>query len=115
MLLDSKSMQILEAGVSAAWQQQQLHLQNISNVSTPGYKAKSLVFEQVLEGAQPTGVYQANIVEDETTSTRVDGNNVDSDKESLELYKAYVQYNMLINKVSGELDKYSTVLNCNMQ
>ena len=35
-------------------------------------------------------------------------------KESMELYKAYVQYSMLLNKVTGELGNYSHVLNANM-
>lgn len=115
MFLNSKTMQVLEAGVSATWQQQQLHLQNMSNVSTPGYKAKSMVFEEVLDGMKPTGVVTTKVVEDETISNRPDGNNVDNDKESMELYKAYVQYAMLLNKVSGEMGNYSTVLNMNMQ
>lgn len=115
MFLNSKTMQVLESGVSATWQQQQLHLQNMSNVSTPGYKAKSMVFEEVMDGIKPTGIVTTKVVEDETISTRPDGNNVDSDKESMELYKAYVQYTMLLNKVSGEMGKYTTVLNMNMQ
>ena len=114
MFLTSKTLQTLEAGVAATWQQQQLHLQNLSNVSTPGYKAKGMVFEEVLEGTRPTGVFNAKIVEDITTINRLDGNNVDSDKESMELYKAYVQYSMLLNKVTGELGNYSHVLNANM-
>lgn len=115
MFLDSKALQALEAGVSATWQQQQLHLQNMANVDTPGYKAKSMVFEEVLNGARPTGTYEASVVERDDTAVRPDGNNVDSDVESLELYKAYAQYSMLLDKVSGEFTNLGYVLNSNMK
>ena len=82
MFFDSKTLNALEAGVSATWQQQQLHLQNMANVSTPGYKAKSMVFEEVLAGTKPTGTYKAEIVERTDTQVRADGNNVDSDVEA---------------------------------
>lgn len=114
MFLNSKTLQTLEGGVAATWQQQQLHLQNLANISTPEYKAKKMVFEEVLDGMNSTGVYKAKIEEDTTTTTRPDGNNVNGDKESMELYKAYVQYSMLVNKVSGELGNFGHVLNANM-
>ena len=36
-------------------------------------------------------------------------------KESIELYKAYAQYSMLLGKVRSEFDKYGYVLNSNMK
>ena len=115
MFFDSKTLNALEASVSATWQQQQIHLQNMDNVTTHGYKAKSMVFEEVLAGTKPTGTYKAEIVERTDTQVRADGNNVDSDVESMELYKAYVQYSMLMDKVSGEFKNYQTVLNSSIK
>lgn len=119
MFFQTKDFKVLEAGVQAAWLQQQLHMQNLANIETPNYKAKSLVFDEELKNA--TGhTYQsdtlsARIVTDESTSVRLDGNNVDSDVESLELYKAYVQYSMLLDKVKSQFENYNAVLNSSMK
>lgn len=115
MFSDSKVLQAMEGGLNAAWMQQQLHLQNLANVSTGGYKAKSMVFEKVLDASQKQPVYQAKIVESKDVSLRPDGNNVNTDIESMELYKAYAQYSMLLDKIKGEFTNYETVLNCSMK
>lgn len=108
-------MQGMESALNVTWMQQQLHLQNLANVSTGGYKAKSMVFEHVLDSAKDSTTYQAKIVERNDTSLRPDGNNVDTDVESMELYKAYAQYSMLLDKIKGEFTNYETVLNCSMK
>ena len=114
MFFDSGEFKALEGGVSAVWLQQQLHLQNLANVETPGYKSKSVAFQQVLRDAEKT-VLQAQVVTDEASEVRPDGNNVDSDKESVELYKAYAQYSMLLDKVRGQFTNYNYVLNSGMK
>lgn len=118
MFFNSKDFKALEAGVQMSWTQQQLHLQNISNIETPGYKSKSLTFSQVFDSARsaqegPDRI-SARVVED-PGSVLQDGNNVDIEKENVELYKSYVQYSLLMNKISGSFDKYNYVLNCNMK
>ena len=93
--------------------------QNIANVETPGYKAKQLDFVNVLSeerrNVTAQNIIETQVVEDETASTRSDGNNVNMEKESIELYKAYAQYSMLLGKVRSEFDKYGYVLNSNMK
>lgn len=123
MFFDSKEFKAMEAGVKATWLQQQLHLQNIANLETPGYKAKSLVFGDVLQEAQSRRgrkeegrtVVHARIQTQENVTVRPDGNNVDFDSESVSLYKAYVQYSMLLDKITGQFTNYSYVLNSNMK
>lgn len=117
MFFDSKTFKTLEAGIQTTWLQQQLHMQNIANVETPNYKAKSLVFDDALKNAASgTGpdVIRARVVSDDTNLLQ-DGNNVNVETENLELYKAYAQYSMLLNKIKGQFDSYSTVLNSNMK
>ena len=115
MFFDSSAFKALESGTSVTWQQQQLHLQNLANIETPGYKAKSMVFENVLADAEGGATYQARMVTQDDTSVRPDGNNVDSDKEGIELYKAYAQYSMLLDKVKSEFSNYNAVLNSGMK
>ena len=115
MFFQSGAFKALENGTAVTWQQQQLHLQNLANLETPGYKAKSMVFEGVLEDAQGGKVYQARTVTEENTSIRPDGNNVDADKEGVELYKAYAQYSMLLDKMKSEFTNYNAVINNGMK
>ncbi len=114
MFYDSSEFKNLEAGLKLSWMQQQLHTQNIANIETPGYKAKNLVFHKILSDKTNNTLsnkISASVKQDETLSSRNDGNNVDIEKESLALYKSYVQYTALLNKVNEKFDQYSYVLN----
>ncbi|MEG2930483.1 MAG: flagellar basal body rod protein FlgB [Ruthenibacterium sp.] len=119
MFFNSKSFKTLEAGVQMAWARQQLHGQNLANIETPGYKSKNLDFSAALKAATQSGTVpdtiHAKVVTDDATSILQDGNNVDLEKENLALYKTYTQYSLLLDKVKGEFDQYSAVLNNNMK
>jgi flagellar basal-body rod protein FlgB len=58
---------------------------NIANINTPGYKRREVKFEDAMRealarGQSPTSV-EAEVVIDEQSPARVDGNNVDLEKE----------------------------------
>ena len=115
MFYQDKPFQAMEAGMQAAWIQQQIHTQNIANFETPGYKAKSIVFGDVLKrtrGAEGKRLASsgARVVNTVDTSIRPDGNNVDMDAESLSLYKSYVHYSMLLQKIRSEINNYNYVI-----
>ncbi len=120
MFYNSNSFKTLEAGVQLAWLQQQVTTQNLANVETPGYKSQYLSFDAVMkeleDETRPPEVTEINgaISTSDAVSKRPDGNNVDSEAESLALYKAYAQYSMLLDKVKKEFDNYNTVLGANM-
>ena len=106
----------MEAGINATWLQQQVHTQNISNYETPGYKSKSLIFSDVLSrtrGADGKRIasLSVDLVENTDLTIRPDGNNVDMDAESLTLYKAYVHYAMLLDKIKSEINNTNYVVN----
>jgi len=116
MFFQGRSFKTMEAGVSATWMQQQIHTHNIANYETPGYKAKSLSFSQVLtraRGAEGKELAALNVevVDNQDTTVRPDGNNVDMDAESLSLYKAYIHYSMLLEKIQSEINNYRFVIN----
>ena len=52
MFFDSKDFKVMEAGVQLTWASQNLHMQNLANIETPGYKTKSVQFDKVLRDAQ---------------------------------------------------------------
>lgn len=119
MFYSTSEFKLLEAGVKLTQMQQNLHLNNIANLETPGYKAKSLAFRDVLEEASNgqtkiTGI-EADVVQDDSLSLRPDGNNVDYEAESLALYKTYVQHTMLLEKVKEQFSNYGYVLNNSMK
>ena len=110
MFFDSKQMRLISSGLNALSTQQQVILHNLANYETPGYKAKSVVFEDVLRGVQGKHQIEARVLTDEATEMRPDGNNVDSDNESLKLYENYVQQLYLYNKVTTQIGNYRYVL-----
>ncbi|MEA4894345.1 MAG: flagellar basal body rod protein FlgB [Oscillospiraceae bacterium] len=121
MFYDSSEFKLLEAGVTLAQMQQKLSTQNIANIETPGYKAKSLSFKSVLSAAQEGGSgnsgvrrVDASVITKDDESTQPDGNNVNLEAESIALYKAYAQYSVLLNQINTEFDKFGYVLNSNM-
>ncbi|MBS0201901.1 MAG: flagellar basal body rod protein FlgB [Planctomycetes bacterium] len=67
--------------------------QNVANVNTPGYHKLDVSFDQSLTqhmeryGDQGISKLQPEIVEDTTSPARLDGNNVDIDREMMRLNK----------------------------
>ena len=116
MFFQDRSFKAMEAGVSATWLQQKVHTHNLSNYDTPNYKAKGLIFSEALTRARGAdgkrhAQYTVRLVEDDSTTIRPDGNNVDSDVESVSLYKAYVHYSMLLDKIKTEVNNHNYVVN----
>lgn len=104
MRSDSAVM-IMEKSMDALWQRNRVILDNISNATTPGYKRKEVKFESLLDNVLKTSAassrgeilnrinaIEPEVVRDLQTTMNVDGNNVDSDKEFTELYRATEQY-----------------------
>ncbi len=119
MFFNTPSLTTIEGGIDLAWTKQQIHAHNISNIETPNYKSKQLEFSTMLVEAQSGNKdnirLTAKVTTDDHLSLLQDGNNVDLEKENIEAYKAYVQYNMLISKASGKFSNYSAVLNCSIK
>lgn len=117
LLFDSKAIHALEGGLNASWLQQQVISQNLSNLETPNYKCKSVNFKDVLNSnmgnASTSGDYafKTSVNSEENTENRLDGNNVDSDTQSMKLYKSYVQYSYLTSKLNSQFSNFKYVLN----
>ncbi len=111
MLFDSKSVGLMRSSLNGLALQQEVILHNLANLETPGYKAKSVSFKDVLKGEGDRYDMKAQIVTESGTSIRPDGNNVDADTESLKLYQNYVQQLYLYQKISGQFSNFRYVLN----
>lgn len=124
--LDNANFKLMQKTLDATWERMNVIAENITNVDTPGYKAKRLEFENILRNKMygsdnesysdklkaklfPETVKDNSldsvkpiIYTDPSTQMRVDGNNVDIDHENLELVKAKMQYDYLVRKITDE-------------
>jgi len=107
----------MQSSLDALWMKQRVISDNIANYETPGYKAKAVTFQNVLSDAVKSQSgkneyhFQATVSTDTTTSVRPDGNNVNMEKETIELWKSYAQYSYLTQKISGQFSNIRYVLN----
>lgn len=117
MFAQSLSSAVLEKAMSATWQKAELITHNIANEDTPGYKAKRLEFEGLLKAAMQSNMrtsafdktarlsringLQPVVYSDESNEVRIDGNNVDTDAEQIELARVQIQYQALRDRVNG--------------
>lgn len=99
-ILNSKN--IIHKALDATWERNEVISQNIANVDTPGYKRKTVSFEEELREAVESKDFKKSdvdrieikvTVENRNLSMRLDGNNVDIDSEMAALAKNTIQYN----------------------
>lgn len=111
----------IEKALDAAWLRNSVISQNIANVDTPGYKRKTVQFEEFLRSEMETGQISqgksrlaggnTTITEDPSGSSyRSDGNNVDIENEMALLAANSLRYNTLIQKMNGEFQKLRSVI-----
>lgn len=116
LLMSQKSLDFL-------WAKQGATLANIANNDTPGYKAKTVTFEELfrkqLMAAQDVGSERVrdtlnrsrySVSESDTESARMDGNNVNTDVESVELARTTLQYQYVINAFNSDVTRLRTAL-----
>lgn len=85
---------------------------NIANVDTPGFRARSVDFESSLRSAVARGGVGDAGVDVNVTATRtpvgVNGNNVDLRKESMAAMQSVFQYQIVSRSVSDRLEMVRT-------
>ena len=118
MIFNDRTFTALQAGMDAMWMKQQIHQNNIANYETPNYKANTIDFQELMQqqmdlqtGKKTTKFdYVATVSEDNETFMRLDGSNVDLEKEQLEMWRAYAQYSYLEYEINKNFEQYTTVL-----
>lgn len=93
----------LDRALQASGMRQQSIANNIANVNTPGFKRSDVSFDGVLEEALGNGASNEELQSlspevsvDSSTTMRVDGNNVDIDREMANLAENNIRYNALV-------------------
>lgn len=119
------SMALQQASLDFIWDKMQLHMHNVANVDTPGYKTKFLTFEQEFRN-RLTAAHRANAGIDEYAAVissqrptmhftpnqraRLDGNNVDMDTEQVEIARSAYHYNFLVKSIGSDITRLRTAI-----
>lgn len=116
----------LEKGLSYASLKNKTIAQNIANVDTPNYKAKSVSFKKMLSDEQNSTItanrtdarhYEFEITQStpgvyskKNFNYRNNGNGVDMDAEQASLAENTIYYNALVERISGKFNTLNTVI-----
>ncbi len=119
-LFNNTSFRLLQQGLDAVWLKQKVINQNIANSDTPGYKAKTVQFSTLLKEKCKYHQYhdqddgelnlKTTITEEKGTNQLLDGNNVDVEKEMMDLADAQYQYDVLSGKITNEFSMLRTAI-----
>lgn len=123
---------ILEKTLDASWLRNEAITQNIANVDTPGYKRKTVSFEEYLDdaldpsrikgrrtdqrhipiGGSNVGNIDIKVTQDnKDLNMRLDGNNVDIDTEMAGMAKNTIEYSVLTQSISGAFKTLKSAIN----
>lgn len=122
---------IIEKALDASLLRNSTISNNIANVDTPGYKKKTVLFEEIMNysmknslngfktnnnhisiGTSRFDKTEAKVIEkNDQLSMRIDGNNVDIENEMAALAKNNIKYNMLVQNLNSGFGRLKTVIN----
>lgn len=110
-MLDSVTSAALTSALNGLSLRQQAIADNIANVNTPGYHAKRVQFESALAASVQAG--DGNV--DATTKlslepTRLDGNNVNLDTETLSNVDTVLRYQFASQAINAEFTGMRTAM-----
>lgn len=123
-LLTSNTSLMMERAVDFLWGKQAAILENLSNVETPGYKAKYVTFEESLKEAlqKATGrarpkaearealeraTYSVHVADE---ATRMDENGVNATEQGVELARAALQMQFVFNAITSDMAALRTAI-----
>jgi flagellar basal-body rod protein FlgB len=98
----SASLRVAVSGLSA---RQNVIANNIANIETPGFRARKVKFEEALSSAVSHGASPATVTPSVQTSlepTRLNGNNVNLDQETLSHIDTTMRYQLTLRALDGK-------------
>lgn len=117
------NISMAEKSLDYLWSKQRITMNNIANGDTPGYKAQYVTFEdefrkRLTAGKTGTSKDIANIIGNSRyfirntndESARMDGNNVNTDVENVELARTTLQYQYEMNALNSEITRLRTFI-----
>lgn len=119
---------LLKNGIKASDVRAKTIAHNMANINTKDYKRFNVVYEENLKKADEKSNFELkrtnpahfasdnlnadniSIEQDNTTSMRTDGNNVDLDIEKVNQAANTLKYNALISKINGKFNDLKMVM-----
>ncbi|GAA1871605.1 flagellar basal body rod protein FlgB [Paeniglutamicibacter psychrophenolicus] len=114
VVFDSVTSLALESALDGLALRQRAIATNIANVNTPGYHARRVEFESALAKSVSEG--NGHVAATTSTSlepTRLDGNNVNLDTETLSNIDTVLRYQFATQAASGPFNSIRTALRSN--
>lgn len=110
-MLESVTTTALTSALSGLAERQRAIADNIANVNTSGYRAKVVSFESALARsvARGDGAVTATVRES-AAPTRLNGNNVNLDTETLANIEAVLRYQFAAQAVGGTFSSLQTAM-----
>ncbi|MDN4607470.1 flagellar basal body rod protein FlgB [Sporosarcina highlanderae] len=125
MNIYGSTISLLERGLNFSSAKGKVIAQNIANVDTPNYKAKSVSFKELLHESSSSSLraYRTNELHLDFTSNvstngiksldfryRHNGNGVDMEKEQADLAANQIYYNALVDRLNGKFNTLQNVI-----
>lgn len=114
------TMAMTQKSLDFLWLKQTVSLNNIANGDTPGFKAQYVTFEDRLKknlsaagknsGGKASGLYSGIektdfVVHDTQNEARLDGNNVQTEAENVELTRSILQYQYQVQSINSDMNR----------
>lgn len=110
-MLESVTLSALTSALDGLAERQRAIADNVANVQTPGYHARRVAFEEQLRGAVQDG--HGDVAPSSARSlepTRLDGNNVNLDTETLSNIDTVLRVQLATRAVDGKFSAVRTAL-----
>ncbi|HEV7956243.1 MAG TPA: flagellar basal body protein [Marisediminicola sp.] len=113
-MLESVTSAALSSALDGLALRQRAIANNIANVNTPGYKAQRVQFEDALASSVRNGDGHANpTIEQSLEPTRLGGNNVNLDTETLSNIDTVLRFQFAARAVEGPFSGMRTAMRTN--
>ena len=112
-MIGDVTMTALHSALSGLSQRQRVTADNIANLQTPGFLAGRVDFESALRGALRGGERPAvsgGSVSRSLEPTRMDGNNVNLDSETVLATETGLRYQLALNALDGKYNLLRSAL-----
>jgi flagellar basal-body rod protein FlgB len=114
IVLESVSSAALISALDGLALRQRTIANNIANVNTPGYTAQRVSFEAALAASVKAGDGHADAITQRSLEpTRLNGNNVNLDTETLSNIDTVLRYQFATQAINGQFSSIRTALRTN--
>lgn len=110
-MFDSVSVRALDSALDALAMRQRVSADNVANLQTPGFRAQRVAFEDELARAVQRGDGAVRpTVARSLEPTRLDGNNVNLDTETLTQIDTNLRYQLATQAMNGTFTSIRTAM-----